>query len=70
MGLKTAIRRVAKNELESVTAMFLCNSLIGIWPVASIEGVRDFTGDTTVHRLQQALATGEAEQGKTNWYAS
>jgi len=37
-SLDVLVRDVAKSEVANVSAMFVCNSLIGIWPVAEFEG--------------------------------
>jgi 4-amino-4-deoxychorismate lyase len=36
-GIETAVRDVTVNELVMADEVFLCNSLIGIWPVARID---------------------------------
>ena len=36
-GIATAVRDIEVNELAAADEVFLCNSLIGIWPVARID---------------------------------
>lgn len=44
LGLRLSCQAVSKRELMSADAIFLCNSLIGIWPVCELEGERYETG--------------------------
>ena len=36
--LDVTVRDVSKSEFNSVSSMFVCNSLIGIWPVSDVDG--------------------------------
>jgi 4-amino-4-deoxychorismate lyase len=64
-----ANRQVLKlADLGSAQEVFLCNSLIGIWPVVSVADRFEFT----VGPLTQALQRAHSEQSKTsagNWYS-
>lgn len=37
IGFKTIIKNVSETDLYSADEIFLCNSVIGLWPVAAIE---------------------------------
>ena len=38
IGFKTIIKNIPASELYSAGEIFLCNSVIGLWPVLAIEG--------------------------------
>jgi 4-amino-4-deoxychorismate lyase len=44
-------------DLQAAEEVFICNSLIGIWPVISIDD-RKYTRGTITSRLQDLLASG------------
>lgn len=68
LGMQTAVTDIDGGSLSGAQSVFLCNSLIDIWPVASIEGLGRLRIDDRVRQLQQALATlDRLQQG--NWYA-
>jgi 4-amino-4-deoxychorismate lyase len=46
-GIVTEVRPVAVGELFSAQEVFLCNSIIGIWTVSSIDGCRIPSGKVT-----------------------
>jgi 4-amino-4-deoxychorismate lyase len=52
-------------DLQTADEVFLCNSLIGIWPVITVDGRPFCKGDITI-RMQQLLQTGE-DKGSA-WY--
>ena len=64
-SLGMEIRRLAADELREAEEMFLCNSLIGIWPVVAVDG-RPYRKGAVTARLQQLLETPEDEGD--NWY--
>ena len=47
MGLQTSITTVNETELNAADEMFLCNSVIGLWPVRQIEKRAISTGPWT-----------------------
>jgi 4-amino-4-deoxychorismate lyase len=57
---------LAVADMQQADEVFLTNSLIGIWPVAELDGVALGTGPLT-RKLQKALRSLQAE-GET-WYA-
>jgi 4-amino-4-deoxychorismate lyase len=63
-GLPVQVATVRREELAESAEVFLCNSLIGIWPVRCIDD-RDYAVGPVTRQLQSALA-GLAEQG-TAW---
>jgi len=56
-GIASAVRDVALEELQYADEMFVCNSLIGIWPVSRCAGRACAVGEVT-RTLQRLL--GEA----------
>ena len=63
-GLPVQVATVRREELAESGEVFLCNSLIGIWPVRCIDD-RDYVVGPVTRQLQSALA-GLAEQD-TAW---
>jgi 4-amino-4-deoxychorismate lyase len=55
-GLAVSVRDISKAELFQADELFLCNSLIGIWPVLAVDSNRYATGAVTA-RLQSLLTT-------------
>jgi len=62
-SLPAEIRALNATDLLAADEVFLCNSLIGIWPVIAIDGRRYHKGAITSH-LQQLLQAGE-DDGNT-----
>jgi 4-amino-4-deoxychorismate lyase len=58
-GINTAVRQVPLTELEHATEVFVCNSLIGIWPVTRLPGRALAVGELT-GRLREWLAADPA----------
>jgi 4-amino-4-deoxychorismate lyase len=57
MNIPTSIRPVSLDEVYAADEAFLCNSLIGIWPISRLVGEKDKTfkpGDLTC-RLMEAI---------------
>ncbi len=61
-GLACEERDVAPDELERAQEVFLANSLIGIWPVADLDGHRWAPGPVT-GRLQALVESDDAREG-------
>jgi len=60
MGIHCDIRDVNADELATIDGMFVCNSLIGIWPVTRFEGrslpIGDLTGELQQRLLESMCA--------------
>lgn len=63
-NLKVKIQRLRREDLLTADAIFLCNSLHGIWPVANIVGEdkRAFAEHRIISRLQKLTAVYLANQ--------
>ncbi len=53
-GIATAVRDIPLQELAAADEVFLCNSLIGIWPVLRIDA-RSYPAGTLTRQLQRLL---------------
>lgn len=58
LGIPTRVGVLTPAELAEASEVFLCNSLIGLWPVRSLAG-RTLPGGGFAPRLATALARGE-----------
>jgi 4-amino-4-deoxychorismate lyase len=67
-GFRPDRQELGPEALESAQEVFLCNSLIGIWPVTAIAGGPSYTVGPVTQALQRALA-GYSKTGQGNWYA-
>ncbi|MDP7041496.1 MAG: aminotransferase class IV, partial [Gammaproteobacteria bacterium] len=54
-NISVAELRVSRTNIENAEDMFLTNSLIGVWPVAELDG-QTFTRSALTLRLMQLLA--------------
>lgn len=54
-GICSKVVPVSTSMLERADELFLCNSLIGIWPVRELDGARYTVGPVT-HRLRAILS--------------
>jgi 4-amino-4-deoxychorismate lyase len=54
-GMDVDIREVKPEELDDAAELFVCNSLIGIWPITRLDNRRYPVGPRT-SLLQQELA--------------
>jgi 4-amino-4-deoxychorismate lyase len=64
-GIPCSIEDVSSDALDNVTGMFVCNSLIGIWPVTGIEGRESLEVDSTTRELQAMLnRCGKTQPGE------
>ncbi|MFQ5642375.1 MAG: aminodeoxychorismate lyase [Thiogranum sp.] len=67
LGLPVRTAPVTMDDVSAGQEIFVCNSLIGIWPVVSVEGIGEFAVGRLTRRLQLALqAGGNDDDG--NWY--
>jgi 4-amino-4-deoxychorismate lyase len=67
-GLSGKRQTLGLSDLESAQEVFLCNSLIGIWPVIAVAGQYEFAVGPVTQALQRAVA----EHSKTSagkWYS-
>jgi 4-amino-4-deoxychorismate lyase len=67
-GLRTSRQAMTLADLGSAQEVFLCNSLIGIWPVISVAERFEFTIGPLTRALQRALA-GQSRTSAGNWYS-
>lgn len=58
-GLRCDVRPVPRDELFSADELFLCNSVIGIWPVRALEAQRYVPGPVT-RALMQTMEPSHA----------
>jgi 4-amino-4-deoxychorismate lyase len=65
MSLPVKISTLDMADLHTADEVFLCNSLIGIWPVIAVDGRPYRKGEVTI-RMQQLLQAGE-DNGSA-WY--
>ncbi len=59
-GILTEVRALSLQALLGAPAAFLCNSLIGVWPIRSIQGERTLfhPGHALVAEVQRWIAAG------------
>lgn len=67
-GLRVSRQALTLRDLESAQEVFLCNSLIGIWPVVSIVDQLEFVVGPLTQGLQRALV-GQGQTGAGDWYS-
>jgi 4-amino-4-deoxychorismate lyase len=69
LGIETEIRPLTLQQVQGSSEVFVCNSLIGIWPVRKIEGLADYPIGPLTQALAAALTSyHDSDQG--NWYPS
>jgi 4-amino-4-deoxychorismate lyase len=56
MGLETRVQAVTPQDLQSAEEVFLCNSLINIWPVIAVADQFNYRVGRLTQTLQRALA--------------
>ncbi|HFD79417.1 MAG TPA: aminodeoxychorismate lyase [Gammaproteobacteria bacterium] len=66
LGITTEVRAVEARELREVDELFVCNSLIGLWPVIELDG-RSLPAGPLGARLQSQLEDAD-NPVETNWY--
>jgi 4-amino-4-deoxychorismate lyase len=54
IGLETEMRRLTLQEVMEADEMFVCNSVVGIWPVHTLEHVR-YRSSTVTRKLMSGL---------------
>ncbi len=69
LNMAVRIQGLSLDDVRIADEVFICNSLIGIWPVRTIDEVRDFAVGPVTKELIVALET-RSDTGNSNWYAS
>ncbi|MEN8801813.1 MAG: aminodeoxychorismate lyase [Thiogranum sp.] len=69
LGIETEIRPISLDDVKAAREIFVCNSLIGVWPVVSIDGLGSFDSGPITRQLQVTLAECD-KAGDGYWYAS
>jgi len=67
--IKTEIRPVTLQQARNSSEAFVCNSLIGIWPVREIDGLAGYTIGPVTQALADALISYR-DSNEGNWYPS
>jgi len=57
LGLETVITLVSRDDLSAADEIFLCNSVIGVWPIRRLAD-RDYRPGTWTARIRETLANG------------
>lgn len=55
LGIQCSIQTLNVDALDAQDELFVCNSLIGIWPLIEVEGRRRFEIGSTTRALQKVL---------------
>lgn len=69
LDIKTAIRPLSLQQAHSWSEVFVCNSLIGLWPVSRIDGLAEYPAGRVTRALSDALVSYRGSKGN-NWYPS
>lgn len=69
LGVNTEIRPLTLVEAQRASEVFVCNSLIGIWPVRNIEGLASYPIGPITRALVDSLVS-HRETGESTWYPS
>jgi len=69
LGIDTEIRSISLDDVKAAREVFVCNSLIGVWPVVSIDGFGSFDSGPITRQLQATLAECD-KAGDGSWYSS
>lgn len=67
-GIEVNIEPLTLADAQAAEELFVCNSLIGIRPVSSIDELAEFEIGPVTESLRTALA-GWNDHGNSNWYA-
>ena len=67
LGFKTRVQQLTLDDVKTSQEVFICNSLAGIWPVVSIEGLGEFGIGRITRQLQLAMQADDGEDNG-NWY--
>ncbi len=67
LDLASEIRPITLREAETASELFVCNSLIGIWPITTIDGFARYAVGPLTRALADALRNyRDSDDG--NWY--
>ncbi len=67
LGIEVRRQTLRVTDLQCAQEVFVCNSLIGIWPVIEIGSQHRFAAGKLTRRLQQALRHDD-KSGRGDWY--
>ncbi len=67
--LNTEIRPVTLQQVQNSSEVFVCNSLIGVWPVHKIDRLADYPVGRLTRTLADALL-GYRDSDEGNWYST
>jgi 4-amino-4-deoxychorismate lyase len=67
-SLPLEIGVLSRQDVAQASEVFICNSLIGIWPVVMIDNVGKYPVGTLTRRLQTLLQNHD-ESNNNTWYA-
>lgn len=67
LGIGAQVRPVAAGEVKNADEVFVCNSLIGIWPVTEIENTGRYAIGPVTRQLQAALEHNRLTANNSNW---
>jgi len=68
-GIPLEIGTLSRQDVQQVDEVFICNSLIGVWPVVKIDALGEYPVGEITRRLQADLQQYD-DQNNKNWYAS
>ncbi len=63
------IGTLSRQDIRQADEVFVCNSLIGLWPITSIDTLSEYPVGTLTRHLQARLQRHEA-RNNGNWYAT
>jgi 4-amino-4-deoxychorismate lyase len=69
LGMSTEIAVVNLPDVRNASELFVCNSLIGIWPVRTIDGIGNYAVGGVTRALVEALENFP-DSGQDRWYSS
>lgn len=68
-GIPLEISVLSRQDMQQADELFVCNSLIGIWPVVRVEDLGDYPVGAITRRLQTLLQHYD-DHNNNNWYAT
>ena len=60
---------LSRQDVQQADELFVCNSLIGIWPVVKIDDLGEYPVGVMTHRLQMLLQHYD-DHNNNKWYAT
>ena len=67
-GLPLEISSLSRQDVQQASELFVCNSLIGLWPVIQIDDLGDYPAGPVTRRLQ-SLVQAHDDHNNDTWYA-